>query len=46
MPKILAGDYEKNLQQLTTNLSDYLSRRCYPSTWPKSLNEYEIVVET
>ncbi|KAF2902199.1 hypothetical protein ILUMI_03975 [Ignelater luminosus] len=46
MPKILAGEYEKNLQQLTTNVSDYLSRRSFPQHWPSSLNQYEIVVET
>lgn len=46
MPKILAGEYERNLQQLTTNVSDYLSRRSFPQDWPSSLKEYKIVVET
>ena len=46
MPKILAGEYERQLQQLTTNLSDYHGLRGYPSHWPQSLEEYQIVVET
>lgn len=46
MPKILAGEYERNLQQITTSLSDYLGRRGFPRDWPDSLEPYEIVVET
>lgn len=46
MPKILAGDYERNLQQLTTSISDYRSKRNFPSSWPLSLKEYQLVVET
>lgn len=46
MPKILADEYEINLQQFTTNISDYLSRRSYPNFWPLSLEQYEIVIET
>ncbi|GJQ86529.1 hypothetical protein Trydic_g10429 [Trypoxylus dichotomus] len=46
MPKILAGEYERQLQQLTTSLSDYHGLRGYPKHWPKSLSNYEIVVET
>lgn len=45
MFKILARDYEKNLLQITTNLSDYLSYRKFPKQWPASLNDFEIVVE-
>ncbi|KAK4879837.1 hypothetical protein RN001_007983 [Aquatica leii] len=45
MPKIEAAYYEKYLQQLTTNLNNYLGKRCYPPEWPKSLNDYEVVVE-
>ncbi|XP_022905946.1 T-cell activation inhibitor, mitochondrial isoform X2 [Onthophagus taurus] len=46
MPKILAGEYERQLQQLTTNLSDYRGLRGYPKHWPNSLATFEIVVET
>lgn len=46
MPKILAGEYERNLQQITTSLMDYQGRKGYPDYWPASLNCYEIVIET
>lgn len=46
MPKVLAGEYEKHLQQITTTLSDYLGRRNYPKIWPDSFKDYEIVIET
>lgn len=46
MPKILAGEYEKNLMQLTTSLSDYRGRRDFPAAWPQSLSDYQLVVET
>lgn len=46
MPKIMVGEYEKNLKQLTTSISDYVGHRAYPSSWPKSLDHYEIVVES
>ncbi|XP_044266173.1 T-cell activation inhibitor, mitochondrial [Tribolium madens] len=46
MPKVLAGEYERNLQQITTSLSDYRGRRGFPKQWPQSLEEFEIVVET
>ncbi|KAF5308771.1 hypothetical protein FQR65_LT06004 [Abscondita terminalis] len=45
MPKIEAANYERYLQQLTTNLNNYLGRKSYPAEWPKSLKDYEIVVE-
>lgn len=45
MPKIEAANYERNLQQLTTNINNYLSRKSYPSEWPPTLKVYEIVVE-
>lgn len=46
MPKVLAGEYERHLQQITTALSDYKGRREYPKVWPESFKDYEIVVET
>lgn len=46
MPKIMAGEYERHLLQITTAISDYLSRRSYPTTWPENLANYQIVVES
>lgn len=46
MPKIVAENYENHLRQITTTLTDYRVKRPYPKSWPKSLEEYEIVVET
>lgn len=45
MPKVMVGQYERQLRQLTTTLSDYLSKRKYPNSWPISLSAYEIVIE-
>jgi len=45
-PKTMAAEYEKNLKRLTTSLGDHQGRRGYPKTWPESLSNYEIVVET
>ncbi|XP_024870992.1 T-cell activation inhibitor, mitochondrial isoform X2 [Temnothorax curvispinosus] len=45
MPKVMVGQYEQQLRQLTTTLSDYRGKRKYPSSWPASLSTYEIVIE-
>ena len=45
MPKVMVGQYESQLRQLTTTLSDYRGRRNYPRSWPESLSAYEIVIE-
>ncbi|XP_008204888.1 T-cell activation inhibitor, mitochondrial isoform X1 [Nasonia vitripennis] len=45
MPKVMVGQYEAQLRQLTTTLSDYRGRRKYPSSWPENLSAYEIVIE-
>lgn len=45
MPKVMAGQYEQQLRQLTTTLSDYRGRRKYPASWPNDLSDYEIVIE-
>ncbi|CAG9860530.1 unnamed protein product [Phyllotreta striolata] len=46
MPKIMAYQYEQNLKQITTSLSDYVGRKPFPKEWPSSLENFEIVVET
>ncbi|XP_033326960.1 T-cell activation inhibitor, mitochondrial isoform X2 [Megalopta genalis] len=45
MPKVMVSQYEQQLRQLTTTLSDYRGRRNYPKVWPTSLSAYEIVIE-
>ncbi|XP_076655550.1 T-cell activation inhibitor, mitochondrial isoform X2 [Halictus rubicundus] len=45
MPKVMVSQYEQQLRQLTTTLSDYRGRRSYPKVWPTSLSSYEIVIE-
>ncbi|XP_074102944.1 T-cell activation inhibitor, mitochondrial isoform X2 [Cotesia typhae] len=45
MPKVMVGQYESQLRQLTTTLSDYRGRSRYPSSWPSSLSSHEIVIE-
>ncbi|XP_078036460.1 T-cell activation inhibitor, mitochondrial isoform X3 [Augochlora pura] len=45
MPKVMVSQYEQQLRQLTTTLSDYRGRRNYPKVWPASLSTYEIVIE-
>lgn len=45
MPKVMVSQYEQQLRQLTTTLSDYRGRRNYPNTWPSDLSAYEIVIE-
>lgn len=46
MPKVMVSQYEQQLQQLITTLSDYRGRRNYPKVWPTDLSMYEIVIET
>lgn len=45
MPKVMVSQYERQLRQLTTTLSDYRGRRSYPKVWPVDLSTYEIVIE-
>nr|XP_031845325.1 T-cell activation inhibitor, mitochondrial isoform X5 [Nomia melanderi] len=42
MPKVMVSQYERQLRQLTTTLSDYRGRRNYPKVWPGNLSAYEI----
>lgn len=45
MPKVMVGQYERQLRQLITTLSDYRGKRKYPNSWPADLSAYEIVIE-
>lgn len=46
MPKAQAAAYTSHLRKVTTSLLDYLSLRKYPATWPDTLSNYELVVES
>lgn len=46
MPKTMVGQYEHQLRQLITTLSDYQGKGKYPPSWPDSLSSYEMVIET
>ncbi|XP_050527465.1 T-cell activation inhibitor, mitochondrial-like [Daktulosphaira vitifoliae] len=45
-PRTIVKQYENNLRNLTTSLSDYQGRNSYPKVWPETLNIFELVVET
>ncbi|KAH1005294.1 hypothetical protein HUJ04_006307 [Dendroctonus ponderosae] len=46
MPDMKVSEYEINLKQLTTAVSDYFGRNSLPKNWPNSMDHYEIVVES
>lgn len=46
MPKALAREYSSHLKRLITTLLDYLTKNKYPESWPKSLEDFELVVES
>ncbi|KAF7994412.1 hypothetical protein HCN44_003884 [Aphidius gifuensis] len=46
MPKVMVGQYEQQLRQLTTTILDYRGKTKYPKVWPASLSSYELVIET
>lgn len=46
MPKTSANDYTGYLRLLITSLLDYLSTNKFPKSWPDSMEEFEIVVES
>lgn len=45
MPKVQAAEYCKQLRHLTTSLEDIYAGGGFPKSIPKSLSNYEIVVE-
>ncbi len=45
-PIALADDYRRRLRQLVTTLGDYRSRRRFPDSWPESMRQVEMCVET
>lgn len=46
MPKALASKYSSHLSRVITSLLDYLSTNKYPKSWPESLGDYELVIES
>lgn len=46
MPKTQARGYANYLMKVTTSLNDFLSKQKYPQSWPESLKEFTIVVES
>lgn len=46
MPKTHASEYTSHLRKVITSLLDFLSKKTYPDTWPESLENYEIVIES
>lgn len=46
MPKTLAKNYSSHLSKLITNILDWLCKNKFPESWPASLRDYELVVES
>lgn len=46
MPKALAQSYSSHLSKVITNILDYLGKNKFPESWPASLRDYELVVES
>lgn len=46
MPKAAVRSYADHLNRVTTSMLDYLTVNEYPKEWPKSLAEFELVVES
>ena len=46
MPKTLAQNYSSHLSRVITNVLDFLAKNKFPDTWPESLRNYELVVES
>ncbi|CRK86368.1 CLUMA_CG000214, isoform A [Clunio marinus] len=46
MPKTLAKNYSSHLSKVITNVLDFLGKNKFPTSWPESLRDYELVVES
>lgn len=46
MPKTLAQNYSSHLSRVITNILDFLGKNKFPESWPESLRDYELVVES
>ena len=46
MPKTLAKNYSSHLSKVITNILDFLGKNKFPESWPASLRDFELVVES
>lgn len=46
MPKAQVVHYASQLTKVTTSMLDYLTFHKYPKSWPDSLRDFEIVIES
>ncbi len=46
MPKAQVVHYASQLTKVTTSMLDYLTFHKYPKSWPESLKDFEIVIES
>lgn len=46
MPKTLAENYSSHLSKVITNILDFLTKNKFPESWPETLKDYELVVES
>lgn len=46
MPKTLAQNYSSHLSKVITNILDFLGKNKFPETWPSTLRDFELVVES
>lgn len=46
MPKAQVVNYASQLTKVTTSMLDYLTFHKYPKSWPDSLKDFEIVIES
>lgn len=46
MPKTLAKNYSSHLSRVITNVLDWLSKNKFPESWPQTLRDYELVIES
>lgn len=46
MPKAQVVHYASQLTKVTTSMLDYLTFHKYPKSWPDSLKDFEIVIES
>lgn len=46
MPKTLAKNYSSHLSRVITNILDYLCKNKFPKSWPETLRDFELVVES
>lgn len=46
MPKAQVVNYAAQLRKVTTAMLDYLTYHKYPKSWPNSLKNFKIVIES